>query len=98
MWVWVGRESVALFARQSLRSFAETSKDALYDVLAREDLNWRAFHGAVALKVYRTARLKKSTLRAFVLDDSVKQRRGKRLEGVSRHFDHLTAELLTLVF
>lgn len=89
MWVWVGRESIALFARQSLRSFTDANKDALYDVLAREDLNWRAFHGAVALKVYRAGRLKDSALRAYVLDDSVKTRRGKRLEGVSRHFDHL---------
>ncbi|MBK1732616.1 transposase [Thiococcus pfennigii] len=90
MWVWVGRESVALFARQSLRSFAGANKDALYDVLAREDLNWRAFHGAVALKVYRAGQLKDSPTRAFVLDDSVKTRRGKRLEGVSQHFDHLS--------
>ncbi|WPL19449.1 hypothetical protein Thiowin_04576 [Thiorhodovibrio winogradskyi] len=44
IWVWVGRESIALFARQSLRSFADAHKDALYDVLAREDLYWRAFH------------------------------------------------------
>jgi len=90
IWVWVGRESIALFARQSLRSFADAHKDALYDVLAREDLNWRAFHGAVALKVYRAGSLKNSPVRAFVLDDSVKTRRGKRLEGVSRHFDHLS--------
>ena len=91
MWVWVGRESsISLFARQSLRSFTDANKDALYDVLAREDLNWRAFHGAVALKVYRAGRLKDSSLRAYVLDDSVKTRRGKRLEGVSRHFDHLS--------
>lgn len=91
MWVWVGRQSsVALFARQSLRSFADANKDALYDVLAREDLNWRAFHGAVALKVDRAARVKDSPVRAFVLDDSVKMRRSKRLEGVSQHFDHLS--------
>ncbi|WPL19283.1 Transposase [Thiorhodovibrio winogradskyi] len=90
IWVWVGRESIALFARQSLRSFADAHKDALYDLLAREELNWRAFHGAVALKVYRAGQLKNSPVRAYVLDDSVKTRRGKRLEGVSRHFDHLS--------
>ena len=26
--------------------------------------------------------------RAFVIDDSLKQRRGKKVEGSSKHFDH----------
>ncbi len=29
-------------------------------------------------------------MKAFVLDDSVKCRRGKKMEGVSSHYDHLT--------
>ena len=47
-------------------------------------------HGGVGSKVYRVGQLKKSRIRAYVLDDSVKVRRGKKLEGVSLHFDHLT--------
>ena len=94
MWVWVGSESIALFARQSLRSFVQAHKDVLYSFLAREDLNWRAFHGGVAGKVWRTGGLKHQARRVFVLDDSVKGRRGKRLEGVSWHFDHLSGRTL----
>lgn len=90
LWVWLGHESIGMFVRQSLRSFTDACRDALYDFVAREDLNWRAFHGAVAVKVYRAAGLKRSRRRAYVLDDSVKIRRGKRLEGVSHHFDHLS--------
>ena len=29
-------------------------------------------------------------MKAFVLDDSIKNRRGKKMEGVSSHFDHVT--------
>ena len=90
LWVWVRRESIGMFARCSLHSFARAHKDTLYDFLAREDLNWRALQGGVAGEVYRAGKLKKSRRRAYVLDDSVKIRRGKKLEGVSLHFDHLS--------
>lgn len=90
LWVWVTRESIGMFARNSLQSFAQAHKDVLYDFLAREDQDWRALHGGVVSKVYRVGQLKKSRIRAYVLDDSVKIRRGKKLEGVSLHFDHLT--------
>ena len=45
-----------------------------------------------------------SKVRAFVVDDSVKIRRGKKMPGVSSHFDHLTSrcvmgqQILTLGF
>lgn len=90
LWVWVKQDSIAMFSRQSLHSFALAHKDTLYDFLAREQLNWRALHGGVAGEVYRHGKLKRSRRRAYVLDDSVKIRRGKKLEGTSLHFDHLT--------
>jgi hypothetical protein len=34
--------------------------------------------------------LGQSRITAFVLDDSIKTRCGKKLEGVSSHFDHVT--------
>jgi hypothetical protein len=79
-----------MFARDSLQSFAQAHKDTLYDFLAREDLNWRALQIGVTGEVYRHGKLNKSRYRAYVLDDSVKIRRGKKLEGASLHFDHLT--------
>ncbi|SFN22825.1 transposase [Nitrosomonas communis] len=33
-------------------------------------------------------------IRAFVLDDSVKARRGKKMAGISSHFDHLTGRVV----
>jgi len=90
LWVWLRQDSIGMFARRPLRSFAEARKDTLYDFVAREDLNWRALHGRVAGEIYRGSQLGKSQRLAYVLDDSVKIRRGKKLEGVSLHFDHLT--------
>ncbi len=88
LWVWIKVDSVAMFSRDSLHSFSCTKKDALYDLLKREDVNWRKLNILTAKKVIRAT--DKSRLRAFVVDDSVKIRRGKKMPGVSSHFDHLT--------
>jgi hypothetical protein len=77
-----------MFSRESLLSFSAAKKDALYDLLNREDLNWRKLQLLTAKKVIRDTN--SSTLRAFVVDDPVKIRRGKKMPGVSSHFDHLT--------
>jgi len=52
----------------------------------REDLNWRKFHEQVAHKAVQT--FKASGKKAYVVDDSIKQRFGKKMPGVSSHFDH----------
>jgi SRSO17 transposase len=90
LWTWLKVSSIHVFSRESLKYFGKTNKDALYDMLKREDINWRDFHTQIAIGVYRKNQLKASRFRAFVVDDSVKTRRGKKTEGVSRHFDHLT--------
>lgn len=88
LWVWLKVDSIAMFSRDSLQSFSTAKKDALYDLLKREDLNWRQLQLKTARKVIRAT--DNSALRAFVVDDSVKIRRGKKMPGVSSHFDHLT--------
>ena len=77
-----------MFARESLLSFSSAKKDVLYDLLNREDLNWRRLQLCTAKKLIRQEG--KSKVRAFVVDDSGKVRRGKKMPGVSSHFDHLT--------
>lgn len=89
LWVWLSA-SVRLFSRESLQTFSNSKKDALYETLKREDLNWRKLNLEVGLQVYKNHQLQDSKVKALVADDSVKQRRGKKMEGVSRHFDHLT--------
>ena len=92
LWVWLKVDSIAMFSRDSLQSFSATKKDTLYDLLKREDLNWRKLQLQTAKKVIKAT--DSSMLRAFVVDDSVKIRRGKKMPGVSSHFDHLTGRFV----
>jgi len=62
----------------------------MYDLLRREDINWRALNLFIAGRLYSTHKLQNNEDRAFVLDDSIKTRKGKRMEGVSSHFDHVS--------
>jgi SRSO17 transposase len=84
LWLWLKKESIGLFARECLQD--SVGKDVLYATLNREDLNWRKFHEQVAHKTVQT--LKASGKKAYVVDDSVKQRFGKKMPGISSHFDH----------
>jgi len=89
LWVWLKVDSVAMFSKDALLSFSVAKKDALYDLLNREDLDWRKLQRLTAKKVLKANY--KNKISAFVIDDTVKTRRGKKMPGVSSHFDHLTA-------
>ena len=90
LWKWLSVSSIALFSRKALGTFSRTKKDVMYDLLKREDVDWRGFNQQVAKQIYKAKNLNGSRIRAFVLDDSIKMRRGKKMEGVSSHFDHVT--------
>jgi len=104
VWVWLKASSIHLFSRDSLQGFADAQKDVIYDFLKREDINWRSLHQQIAQKMYKHHHLHQCQIKAFVVDDSVKIRTGKKMGGVSWHFDHLTGrsvkgqQLLTLGF
>ncbi len=87
LWVWLKKDSVAMFAQESLQHFSHSEKDALYCTLNREDLNWRQLNLKVAIKAVQKMPLCTSP-KAFVLDDTIKIRHGKKMPGVSSHFDH----------
>ena len=89
IWVWLKSNSVSLFARDSLRTFCAAGKDVLYEAMNREDWNWRALHLRVARKALQHLAVPGSAS-AFVLDDTIKIRSGKKMPGVSSHFDHTT--------
>jgi hypothetical protein len=60
----------------------------IYDLWKREDINWRNLACVVSGKVASKVDLGDAGRRAFVVDDSIKERRGKKVEGSSRHYDH----------
>lgn len=87
LWVWLKANSVGMFARESMSTFSAASRDALYAAMNREDWNWRRLHLEIARRAVRLM-CKASSTKAFVLDDSIKVRHGKKMPGVSSHFDH----------
>jgi len=89
IWPFLGQRSLRMFCAESLCSFLKAGKDALYDFLKRDDLPWRDLQHSVALAVYRDGGYDDCALSVFVADDTVKQRRGEKMEGVSFHYDHL---------
>jgi len=84
LWLWLKKESIGMFARECLQG--AMGKDVFYDTMNREDLDWRNDHGQIAHQTART--LKASGKKAYVVDDSVLQRFGKKMPGLSSHFDH----------
>ena len=87
LWVWLKKDSISMFAQESLEHFTHAEKDALYTTLNREDLNWRQLNLKVAVKAVQQMPPCTSP-KTFVLDDSIKIRHGKKMPGVSSHFDH----------
>ncbi|NNF96695.1 MAG: transposase [Halobacteria archaeon] len=90
LWKWLNMSSIAMFSKKALGTFSKAKKDVMYDLLKREEINWRELNTRTAKAVYQQRQLVGSRLKALVLDDSIKTRRGKKMEGVSSHFDHVT--------
>ena len=90
LWKWLNMSSIAMFSRKALGVFSKARKDVMYDLLKREEINWRALNVQTAKAVHQQHQLAGSRVKTFVLDDSIKTRRGRKMEGVSCHFDHVT--------
>jgi DDE superfamily endonuclease len=90
LWLWLKKDSIGMFARECLQG--GMGKDVLYDTLNREDLNWRKYHGQVAYKTIQV--FKADGKKAFVVDDTVAQRFGKKMPGISSHFDHTSGRYM----
>jgi len=89
LWPLLGVTSIHTFCGPALKRMYAGGKDALYGFLGREDLNRRGLHAKSALGFVRKHRML-GPLSALVADDAIKERSGKKMEGVSGHFDHLT--------
>ena len=90
LWKWLNMSSIAMFSRKALEVFSAARKDVMYDLLKREEINWRTLNSQTAQTVYQQNQLAGSRVKVLVLDDSIKTRRGTTMEGVSSHFDHVT--------
>lgn len=88
VWPFLGMDSIASFCGKMVGNFHAGGKDVLYRFLRREDINWRAICFSASKAVCDRHALGNGTDTAFVVDDTLKHRRGKKVEGVSSHFDH----------
>lgn len=94
IWVFLGKESIRSFMGNLISNFFLGGKDVLYDFMKREDINWRQVTLSVSKEIYLAENLSTQTKVAFVVDDTIKNRRGKKVEGVSSHFDHTTGRVV----
>ncbi|MGZ4954430.1 MAG: transposase [Methylobacter sp.] len=86
LWIWLKKDSIGMFAREGLQG--AMGKDVFYDTINREDLNWRNLHREASAKAVQI--FKAPGKKAFVVDDTIAQRFGKMMPGISSHFDHTT--------
>ncbi|MDP3931200.1 MAG: transposase, partial [Methylococcaceae bacterium] len=90
LWIWLKKDSIGMFAREGLQG--AMGKDVFYDTINREDLNWRHLHRQTAAKTLQT--FKAPGKKAFVVDDTIAGRFGKKMPGISSHFDHTSGRHL----
>ncbi len=88
VWPFLEVTSIASFCGKMLGNFYTGGKDVLYRFMRREDINWRAICFCISKVVFDRHSLNEGNDTAFVVDDTLKHRRGKKVEGVSSHFDH----------
>lgn len=87
VWPLLGVQSIHCFCAE-LAQIIHGKASVLYDLLGREDINWRQLSSGLARRVYQQNELGPYEERAFVGDDSIISRRGRKVEGASSHFDH----------
>ena len=81
IWPLLGVPSLHFFCGKHLSAFIDGGKDVLYDFLKRQDINWRGFRLYVALQLIRQHNLGSETIRAAVVDDTIKSKGEKGLGG-----------------
>jgi len=87
VWPLLTLKSIHCFCAQ-LGQILQGQAGVLYDFLGREDICWRGLSSQVARRVLQENELGSPKQRAFVVDDSVQARAGRKVEGTSCHYDH----------
>ncbi len=88
IWPLLGVKSISNFCGKKLSCFINGGENVLYDFMKRQDLNWRALRYQSIKSIYNKSDICREPIKAFVFDDTIKHRRGKKVEGSSWHFDH----------
>lgn len=84
----LGIETIFCFCGKFLDVYIPGGKDVIYDFLKRQNINYSLIATKLALKFASFHFDEYNELQAFVIDDTVKKRRGKKVEAMSSHFEH----------
>jgi len=87
VWPLLQVKSIHCFCAE-LCQFLAGKVSVLYDLLGREDINWRGLSSELARRVFQAQELGGRSQRAFVVDDTSKARAGRKVEGTSSYYDH----------
>ncbi len=88
LWPMPRAKSIHAFCGKCIKNYLKGSIDTLYAFMRRCDLNWQAMSSRVALFVFNKHFAGQCEKAAFVVDDTLRRRRGKKVQGACYHFDH----------
>lgn len=89
IWPLLDIRSISSFCGRLISVFIKGGAHVLYRFQRRENLQWRKLRMKTAKQVYLKNNLANESDKAFVFDDTLKQRRGKKVEGSSKHYNHV---------
>ncbi|MBT4684168.1 MAG: transposase [Chloroflexi bacterium] len=83
------RSIFSLFEKQ-LTTLLTGGKDVVYGFMENQSINWSLFTMKIAFKLCKRLKWDKTTetQTAFIVDDTLDQRYGKKVEATSLHWDH----------
>ena len=94
IWVYLKNDSIKMFYQKCLSVFFKGGKDVLYETMRDEETNWRHISLSIAKEIYVQNSLICEKETAFIVDDSIKERSGRKIEGISSHFEHSQGRLV----
>jgi hypothetical protein len=84
-------DNVWCFCGKFLNNYITGGKDVLYRFLKRQDINWQRIQLLSSVKIWNEIQEDAlDTDLALLADDTLKIRRGKKVEASSLHYDHNT--------
>ncbi len=85
LWRWTNSPGTRMFCHQSLQHMLKMHHGTVHDLLNNPKMNWRGWQWALA----KTGLVQHDQgIRALVVDDSIKERRSKKMDVVAFHDDH----------
>ncbi len=78
------------FSGKHWSNWSKSQKDAFYRFKGKQSYRWRIFLNKVNIEIFKRIKLKSTPVkdRYFILDDTIFQKRGKKMENISFVRDH----------